>query len=44
MLQPKIMKVEPMPDYKLRLDYETGEKKMFDVSPYIIGDWYSRIK
>jgi hypothetical protein len=44
MLQPKITKVEPMPDYKLRLDYETGENKIFDVAPYIIGDWYGRLK
>jgi hypothetical protein len=44
MLQPKISKVEPMPDYKLRLDYETGEKKIFDVTPYLIGDWYGRLK
>ncbi|MDR0648221.1 MAG: DUF2442 domain-containing protein [Synergistaceae bacterium] len=44
MLQPKITKVEPMPDYKLRLDYETGERKIFDVVPYIIGDWYGRLK
>ena len=44
MLQPKITEVKPMPDYKLRLDYETGEKKIFDVTPYIIGDWYGRLK
>ena len=40
MLQPKLISVEAMPDFKLRLCYETGEKKIFDVAPYIVGSWY----
>ncbi|NLI93616.1 MAG: DUF2442 domain-containing protein [Peptococcaceae bacterium] len=44
MLQPKIVKVEPMDEYKLRLSYETGEVRVFDVLPYIAGDWFEELK
>lgn len=43
MLQPKLLKVEPTNDHKLILLYETGEKKIFDVTPYINGDWYNEL-
>lgn len=33
MLQPRLKSVEPMDAYKLRLVYETGEVKIFDVAP-----------
>jgi hypothetical protein len=44
MPQPKILKVNPLNDYKLKLLYETGEIRIFDVSPYIHGSWYSQLK
>ena len=44
MLQPKVTAVKPLPDYKLLLDFETGEKKIFDVGPYIQGDWYGKLR
>ncbi|MCL2165419.1 MAG: DUF2442 domain-containing protein [Oscillospiraceae bacterium] len=44
MLQPKIVAVEPLPDYKLKLFYETGEKRLFVASTYIRGSWYGRLK
>jgi hypothetical protein len=43
-LQPKILNVEPLDAYKLRLCYETGETKVFDVLPYISGDWFGELK
>jgi hypothetical protein len=43
MLQPRIAKVEALAGYTLRLHYETGEERLFDVSPYIRGDWYGRL-
>jgi len=43
MLQPKVTTVKPLPDYKLLLDSETGERKIFDVMPYIRGDWYGKL-
>ena len=44
MLQPKLNSVEPIVNYRLRLTYETGEIKLFDVSPYINGTWYGELK
>lgn len=44
MLQPKLTKVEAMPNLRLRLFYETGEVKIFDVTPYAAGTWYGQLK
>ena len=44
MLQPRLTKVEPIAPLKLRLKYETGEVKLFDVSPYATGSWYGELK
>ena len=43
MLSPKILSIEPLDDYKLKLNYETGETKLFDVLPYMVGDWYEEL-
>lgn len=43
MLQPNILSVITLHDYRLLLTYETGEKKIFDVKPYINGEWYSEL-
>jgi len=44
MLQPNVIAVTPMPDYMLLVEYSTGEKKIFDVKPYISGDWYGELQ
>ena len=44
MLQPRLKNVTPMEQYWLRLEYETGEVKLFDVAPYISGAWYEELK
>lgn len=44
MLQPRISTVEPLSGFKLRLTYENQEVKVFDVTPYISGSWYSELK
>ena len=44
MLQPRLTKVEPMPSMILRLHYETGEVRLFDVAPYAEGAWYGELK
>ena len=41
---PKIIGVEALSNYKLKLYYENGEKKLFDASPYIRGSWYGQLK
>ena len=43
MSYPKIINVEPLDDYKLKLKYETGELKLFNVLPYISGKWYEEL-
>ena len=44
MSQPELLTVFPEEGYKLLLSYENGEKKIFDVSPYISGAWYGELK
>jgi hypothetical protein len=44
MIEPKIVEVKPLPNYKLFLKYETNEHKIFDVTPYISGDWFGKLK
>ena len=44
MLQPRIISVEPLRDLKIILEYETGERKTFDVSDYANGPWYGMLK
>lgn len=44
MLQPKLKSVRPLEQYRLLLEYETGEVKTFDVTPYIAGPWYGELK
>ena len=44
MLQPRLTSVEPVGRLKLRLDYETGETKLFDVAPYVSGPWFGELK
>lgn len=44
MLQPRLTKVEPLPSMLLRLYYESGEVRLFDVTPYAEGPWYGELK
>ena len=43
MLCPKITDVEALDNYKVKLKYETGEIKIFNVLPYIFGTWYEEL-
>ena len=44
MLQPRLVNVEPVGHLKLKLTYETGEVKLFDVSPYANGSWFGELR
>ena len=44
MLQPKLTTVHTVGDAALRLSYETGEVRLFDVSPYMSGPWFGELK
>jgi hypothetical protein len=43
MLRPTVTKVIPKDDYKLMLEFDNGEKKSFDVKPYIKGTWFGKL-
>ncbi len=42
-MKPKLLNVVALEDYKLLLTFETKEIRLFDVSPYIEGDWFSQL-
>lgn len=44
MLQPKPIAVKPLPAYKILVTFETSEQKIFDVTPYIRGSWYGKLR
>lgn len=44
MLQPRLTGVSAQDDYRLQLEYETGEIKIFDAMPYLSGTWYGKLK
>ena len=43
MLRPTAIKVVPMNDYLLNIEFDNGEQKVFDVKPYIKGSWYGEL-
>lgn len=43
MLRPTVVSVQVEQDYMLRLTFDNGEVKRFDVKPYIQGAWYSAL-
>jgi len=44
MLRPTAIKVFLQEDYTLRIIFDNGEEKLFDVKPYIKGNWYGELK
>lgn len=43
MLQPRLIVVKPCQNGQLLLEYVTGERRLFDVSPYISGSWFGEL-
>jgi len=43
MAYPKILNIEPLNDYTVKLFYENGEVKKFNVLPYISGEWFEEL-
>ena len=39
-----VVKVQAKPDYKLLLEFENGEKRVFDMAPYMDKKPFSRLK
>ena len=44
MLRPTAVAVTVERDYTLRITFDNGEVKLFDVKPYIRGAWYSELE
>ncbi len=40
----KVIDVKALEDFKLMLTFSTNEQKIFDVNPYIFGDWFGKLK
>lgn len=43
MLRPTVIKVIPQENSILSLEFDNGEKKQFDVKPYIKGSWFGKL-
>ena len=43
MLRPTAVDVKPEENYVLRIVFDNGEIKQFDVKPYIHGEWYGKL-
>lgn len=41
---PNITQVSPLPEKSIRIIYDNGEIKVFDVKPYIKGSWYGKLE
>lgn len=41
--EPRLAAVTPLDDYSLLLEYKTGERKRFDVRPYIQGTFMGKL-
>lgn len=43
MLRPTAIKVVPLDQYLLKVSFDNGEDRIFDVKPYIQGSWYGEL-
>ena len=43
MLQPMAVSVKPLKEYKIRVKFDNGEDKIYDVTPLIRGTLYGKL-
>lgn len=43
-MNPSVILVEPMKDYKLIVTFDNGEKRIFDVSPFLEKGIFNELK
>ncbi len=43
MLRPTAKEVYPQSGHRLRIVFDNGEVRVFDVTPYIRGEWYGHL-
>lgn len=44
MLRPTAIKATALDNYLLDIVFDNGENKIFDVKPYIRGNWYNELE
>jgi hypothetical protein len=44
MLRPTAIQAEAICEYQILVEFDNGEKKIFDVEPYIKGEWYGKLR
>lgn len=44
MLRPTATHVDVLCAYTILVEFDNGEKKSFDVEPYIKGEWYGQLR
>lgn len=44
MLRPTAIRVAAICAYQILVEFDNGEKKQFDVEPYIKGEWYGKLR
>ena len=43
-IRPRAIAVTPLENYRLLLTFDNHERKLFDVTPYIHGNWYGELQ
>lgn len=43
MSTPRAVKVKPIENYQLLLEFSNGENRIYDVKPLIRGDWFGQL-
>ena len=43
-MQPKVLDVKTLANYRVLITFDSGEKKVFNVTPYMCGDWFGKLK
>jgi hypothetical protein len=43
MASPKAIQVKPLENHRLLLTFNNGEKKIYDVTPLLRGDWFGQL-
>lgn len=44
MLRPKAIAVLPLDNYLIKVEFDNGEVRIFDVKPMIKGKWFGELK
>lgn len=43
MIIPTAKNVSATNDYKIIIEFDSGERKIFDITPYITSEWYKEL-